>query len=528
MGFLQICAGVVLLQLSKSAKDVPDAAVFKGDLDQVRTVAEQEEPEYEPRADTIRGSAALLRSLSTAREKREAKEVERIKEERMEPIGENEAVEWDGLRRRKTIIGTGQPSPGLARRKTIHPPLGMSHFPDPNQLSDDDDDGEMHPGFFNRLRTRSKAHSRSSQRSAGGAMQMEGLTSPGGTRQTEPFPPLGDGADSEASSRRGTSAAHVYGLPPGLRREHASTDVDTEYKPHESTIHWSEEVIGPQHQAARSTPSLAPPRPPPHATRRQFSFQNVFHRRRESSGATDGKERPTTSRSHLSFISKRTSSDARERRNQADGTTEEERLGLVKGDSSIWHENNNERDASRSDSPDSTGRRRSSVDAGGATLQTIYTGQPTTYASGPQTAPLPSTYRPPLDTDDKSHERFFDNDSSPPHYIQEPAMLDEEQWQLPRRLGDGNYDVSPGSSTSSPQTGTAGNVGSAVAGAGVVAGAQGGTGIIRVPGHPGGVGGTMASAGGFSASGTRRKNTGDSSGSRDLEKRGGSDTGAFI
>lgn len=50
MGFLQICAGVVLLQLSKSAKNVPDTEVFRGDLDQVRTVAEQEEPEYEPKA----------------------------------------------------------------------------------------------------------------------------------------------------------------------------------------------------------------------------------------------------------------------------------------------------------------------------------------------------------------------------------------------------------------------------------------------------------------------------------------------
>jgi len=50
MGFFQICAGVVLLQLSKSAKNVPDAEVFRGDLDQVRTVAEQEEPEYEPKA----------------------------------------------------------------------------------------------------------------------------------------------------------------------------------------------------------------------------------------------------------------------------------------------------------------------------------------------------------------------------------------------------------------------------------------------------------------------------------------------
>src|ERR1700759_3682715 len=62
-GFLTICSGVVLLQLSKSAKDVPDTAVFTGDLDQVRTVAEQEEPEYEPRADTMRGTAAIIRAI---------------------------------------------------------------------------------------------------------------------------------------------------------------------------------------------------------------------------------------------------------------------------------------------------------------------------------------------------------------------------------------------------------------------------------------------------------------------------------
>src|ERR1019366_8242663 len=58
LGFLRICSGVILLQLSKSAKDVPDTAIFTGDPDQVRTVAEQEEPEYEPRADTMRGTAS--------------------------------------------------------------------------------------------------------------------------------------------------------------------------------------------------------------------------------------------------------------------------------------------------------------------------------------------------------------------------------------------------------------------------------------------------------------------------------------
>ncbi len=66
MGFFQICAGVVLLQMSKSAKDVPDAAVFKGDLNQVREIAEVEQPETEPKADAIRGAAAIIRRFSVS------------------------------------------------------------------------------------------------------------------------------------------------------------------------------------------------------------------------------------------------------------------------------------------------------------------------------------------------------------------------------------------------------------------------------------------------------------------------------
>ena len=142
MGFLIICAGVVLLQLAKSSKDVPDTAVLRGDLDQVRTVAEQEEPEYEPRADTIRGGAAIVRALSRARTIRQVEEVKRIHEERMMPIGENEEVEWDGLRRRRTVSTVHSGS--VRRTKTLHPPLGMSHFPD--DVSEPD--SELHPGFF--------------------------------------------------------------------------------------------------------------------------------------------------------------------------------------------------------------------------------------------------------------------------------------------------------------------------------------------------------------------------------------------
>ncbi|KAJ3474968.1 hypothetical protein NLG97_g9627 [Lecanicillium saksenae] len=75
MGFLVICSGVVLLQLSKSAKDVPDTAVFRGDLDQIQTIAEQEQPESEPKADAIRGTAAIVRRISQARSRMEEREM---------------------------------------------------------------------------------------------------------------------------------------------------------------------------------------------------------------------------------------------------------------------------------------------------------------------------------------------------------------------------------------------------------------------------------------------------------------------
>ncbi|EHL02992.1 putative Magnesium transporter NIPA4 [Glarea lozoyensis 74030] len=115
LGFLTICAGVVLLQLSKSAKDVPDTAVFAGNLDQVRTIAEQEQPETEPKADAIRGAAAIVRRFSTARTKMELQEAKRLHEEKtahdLDPIGEDGQAQWefDGLRRRRTTFAPHDP-----------------------------------------------------------------------------------------------------------------------------------------------------------------------------------------------------------------------------------------------------------------------------------------------------------------------------------------------------------------------------------------------------------------------------------
>ncbi|ORY16012.1 magnesium transporter NIPA-domain-containing protein [Clohesyomyces aquaticus] len=302
MGFLQICAGVVLLQLSKSAKDVPDAAVFKGDLDQVRTVAEQEEPEYEPRADTIRGGGAILRSLSKARTERQAKEVKKLHEENMEPIGENEAVEWDGLRRRKTVVEPGRPGT-LTRTRTIHPPLGMTHFPDSDNESDNESD--IHPGFFQRLRSRGKSRDGHTPVQA----SPIGLAS---------LPPVSSSGSGDSRSEKD----HVYGLPAGLQKE---MEADTSYKPHETTIQFAPSPTGPEQERQQSRDSLHPPKPPPHTAKRQFSFQNVFHRSRAQSTGEGGESsaRPT------SRNSRKTSRD----KNTLASATEEERLGLVKGDS---------------------------------------------------------------------------------------------------------------------------------------------------------------------------------------------------
>ena len=309
MGFLQICSGVVLLQLSKSSKDVPDAAVFSGDLDQMRTMAEQEEPEYEPRADTIRGGGALIRSLSTARMEKQVAEAKRIAKDKMEPINENEEVEWDGLRRRKTTMGPGRAAT-VRRQMTIHPPLGMSQIPsDESNHSGDDDD--IHPGFFHRLRSRRHHGAHAPATTAVGLSSL---------RAQSPVPSVPSIPQTEGTVESASNRSHIYGLPPGLRKD---MEQNTSYQPPGSR------------GSPTSGSSLGPPKPPPHTAKRQFSFQDVFHRHRADGGSTSdaaaaaaasptsGSGRPSTSRRGVA------SRDP----DNIDSATEEERLGLVKGDS---------------------------------------------------------------------------------------------------------------------------------------------------------------------------------------------------
>ena len=317
LGFLQICAGVVLLQLSKSSKDVPDAAVFKGDLDQVRTVAEQEEPESEPKADAIRGTAAIIRRISMSRQKMEAEEARRIQEDKlrdqMEPISENEHVEWDGLRRRKTVLDV--PGRTLQRRKTLHPPLGMAQFPDDDKTYDNDEEQQRFDGgFMNSLKKRAQSSLLQGQKKNLGAgtpdvrspmypVPLTEITVPPYKGESHsPYRPQFDGT---------TETSHVFGLPPELA------------SPRDTPNDAIRRLAPPTHQQSQN--NLAPT-PPPHSAKRQFSFQNVFHRRKSDARPGSGDSVRPTSRNGLA-----SRPGTRGLTNKS--ATEEERLGLVKGDS---------------------------------------------------------------------------------------------------------------------------------------------------------------------------------------------------
>ena len=349
MGFLQICSGVVLLQLSKSAKDVPDVAVLKGDLDQVRTVAEQEEPESEPKADAIRGTAAIIRRFSNSRQMKEAAEVKRVHEERlkdqMEPIGENEMVEWQGLKRKKTLRSDVE---GTERRKTAHPPLGLTRFPD-----DDDDDAqgarpetnrhgdheeEFNGGIMNSFRRRALGtfSRRSARISSAGSSQARDPTS--SLAMNDVRLPIYESEVHSGKNKRsppqtdGTmETPHVFGLPQGLHRSGIDGTImdPSRLSPQPSLdrrYHLSDSSEAAAAGISRPGSGLGPS-PPPHTTKRQFSFQNVFHRRRSDSRAESMHSGRPGSRIGLGSRAGGLGTDVTK------SGTEEERLGLVKGDS---------------------------------------------------------------------------------------------------------------------------------------------------------------------------------------------------
>jgi magnesium transporter len=281
----------------------------------VREVAEQEQPETEPKADAIRGTAALIRRISVSRQKMEEQEARRLREEKLqdqlEPLRENEEVHWDGLRRRKTVIGERGYGPPV-RRKTLHPPLGMSHFPEPED--DEHHDEEHNSGFFENLRHRTTSimhpqhakHALNDPTDTRSPMHPVALTEINvhGKQPDTPIVPYGPGSLEEAEE-------HIYGLPPSLRNQ------TTAYSPRSKPL-----------PKQPSNISLAP-NPPPHGNRRQFSFTNVFSRKSNASRTDLDEPLPPPSRAGMGSRGSSSHDIKRAMKN----ATEEERLGLVRGDS---------------------------------------------------------------------------------------------------------------------------------------------------------------------------------------------------
>lgn len=291
LGFLVICSGVILLQLSKSAKDVPDAAVFQGDLDQIHTIAEQQEPETEPKADAIRGAAGLIRRFSIARQKMEAEELRRLHEEKramsMDPISEDgrSQYEWDGLRRRKTLVSPGlrdrsmtSPWPGPFPRSP-HPPLGMSHFPTEDE--EENDRSTIFSSIAGTIRNRSR-HNTTSVLSHDEANEA-GYRRDKPRSPVQPVPlteiarPGHQVTDDETLAYYGrTREQGIRGQEP---RNYRSASRPGELKFAEPEYHGSS-----THMDVSGDGSSIGPTPPPHSSRRQFSFRDVL---RKSPGPSD-------------------------------------------------------------------------------------------------------------------------------------------------------------------------------------------------------------------------------------------------
>lgn len=369
-GFLTICSGVVLLQLSKSAKDVPDAAVFAGNLDQIHTIAEQEQPETEPKADAIRGTAAIVRRFSVARQNMEMEELRRLHEEkkaeRLAPVSEDGSqapeFEWDGLRRRRTIYGSQRsramtsPNPYTPVLSEAHPPLGWSHFPTHDELVDPP--RPQSPGVLSSIAGTIRSRARSvlgpghpnfqGGDGSGGGGGAGGVGEFDPSKVQSPMHPvqLTEIAvpSHSAEVAQGSSAGSYYGrggeygLPAASKTEYEGSAASI---PSSSgrRVQFGGDSRNPSHGslASSSAPTI-PPEVPPHSAKRQFSFQNVFKRHQQHGAAA------ASSSAAAGFGGGDSSYDDRSRPRpgitsrgysspQVKGSTEEERLGLVKGDS---------------------------------------------------------------------------------------------------------------------------------------------------------------------------------------------------
>jgi hypothetical protein len=358
-----------LLNLSQSAKDVPDTVVFKGDLDQVRTLAEVQESEHQPRADSVRGTAAIIRALSTSRRQREDDEARQVHDDMrkdLQPIGENEPTyEWDGIRRRLSTAGYGSQrnsvrNAGAPRVPSKYSPEAHSYvatprtgtgFTDPSTTTASPQDNMSSAqarhhlsGFFHR--GQGPASGDISQ----GHVQPMPLTDisiaraqagRGDTPLGTPFVPLSPHAERPQTfgpaSRVGTASTDAQSAALPALPSAGQTGMRSEPR-----VHTFEHHVPPSTSTAKRT----------------FSFHNPLRNRTDGSselgepepyrGAAGPTAGGTGSPPGPASQSRPHHRDHHYSKLMARGATEEERLGLVKGDS---HGSGREgRDRSGSDS----------------------------------------------------------------------------------------------------------------------------------------------------------------------------------
>ncbi len=195
------------------------------------------------------------------------------------------------------------------RRNTIRPPLGMSHFPDPN-----DEDTEQGPGFFENLRHRAQSVIRHPTPGDPQDAMDDSVRSPihpvaltdikvHNSKMDSPIAPYGPGSFEDAQER-------IYGMPAGQLKNERGITVAAQPSPRSKPL--------------PAKPASSPALRPAQEARRQFSFTNFL---RPGSRTQDVDPTPRPQLVH------RASSN--EQKRAFKNGSEEERLGLVKGDSHV-------------------------------------------------------------------------------------------------------------------------------------------------------------------------------------------------
>ena len=196
----------------------------------------------------------------------------------MQPISEDgqpqqPEYEWDGLRRRRTTLGSRRPTTASTSHaststpqppRSPHPPLGMSRFPDDydeHENHDHDDRSTIFSSIAGSL-VRGRGRSR--------------------TTNTLPTYDEEEGYGEDKNHNRSVILSEVPGSRRGGHEKNEAArygDVDErEHAFYQQDTSYPGAVLADRIHHNGSSRSLQPPTPPPHSTHRQFSFNRVFRR----------------------------------------------------------------------------------------------------------------------------------------------------------------------------------------------------------------------------------------------------------